>query len=159
VLLCFWCVHMRSSRSLPNSEMALAPAFIIILVLVSLFAVGGYWLMKPTVLKNPGVAAYQPPAAAKVLDNNSEAKLIAAEAAATAAADKENRKLGLAANAAVAPRASIGTRSADGRAVEGPATPKQTTARVQKRQDAPGQAPRVAQRESAPSLFGLFRLF
>jgi hypothetical protein len=139
--------------------MALAPAFVIILVLVSLFAVGGYWLMKPTVLKNPGVAAYQPPAAAKVLDNNSEARLIAAEATATAAADKENRKLGLAANASVAPKSSVAPRSADGRAVEGPATPKQTTARVQKRQDTPGQAPRVAQRESGPSLFGLFRLF
>jgi hypothetical protein len=143
---------MRSGRSLPNSEMALAPALLIVLGLVSLLGVGGYWLMKPTVLKNPGVAAYHPPAAAKVLDTNSEAKLIAAEAAATAAADKENRKLGLAANASVAPK------SADGRAVEGPATPKQSTARVQKRQDVPGQAPRVAQREAMPSLFG-WRLF
>jgi hypothetical protein len=125
--------------------MALAPALVIILGLVSLFAVGGYWLMKPTVLKNPGVAAYQAPAAAKMLDGNSEAKLVAAERAATAAADKENRKLGLAANASAAPK------SADGRAVEGPATPKQTVARLQKRHDAP---PRVAQREAPPSLFG-----
>jgi len=139
--------------------MALVPAFVIILVLVSLFAVGGYWLMKPTVLKNPGVAAYQPPAAAKVLDNNSEARLIAAEATATAAAEKENRKLGLAANASVAPKSGGAPKSADGRAVDGAATPRQTTARMQKRQDAPGQAPRVAQRESGPSLFGLFRLF
>ena len=138
--------------------MALAPAFVIILVLVSLFAVGGYWLMKPTVLKNPGVAAYQAPAAAKMLDGNSEAKLVAAEAVATAAADKENRKLGLAANASVAPNASVTTKSAGGRAVEGPATPKQTTARVQKRQDAGQAPPRVAQREAAPSLFG-WRLF
>ena len=138
--------------------MALAPALVIILGLVSLFAVGGYWLMKPTVLKNPGVAAYQPPAAAKVLDANFEAKLVAAEAAATAAAEKENRKLGLAANASVAPK-SVAPKSADGRAVEGPATPKQTTARVQKRHDMPSQAPpRVAQREPAPSLFG-WRLF
>jgi len=145
---------MRSGRSLPNSEMALAPALVIVLSLVALFAVGGYWLMKPTVLKNPGVAAYRPPAAAKVLDTNSEAKLVAAEAAATAAADKENRKLGLAANASAAPK------SADGRAVEGPTTPKQTTARVQRRHDAPGQAPRVAQRDAAPSLFGFrFGLF
>jgi hypothetical protein len=127
-------------------------------VLVSLFAVGGYWLMKPTVLKNPGVAAYQPPAATKVLDNNSGARLIAAEAAATAAANKENRKLGLAANASVAPNASVATRSADGRAVEGSTTPKQTTARVQKRQVAGQAPPRVAQRESAPSFFG-WRLF
>ncbi len=125
--------------------MALAPALVIILGLVSLFAVGGYWLMKPTVLKNPGVAAYQPPAAAKMLDGNSEAKLVAAERAATAAADKENRKLGLAANASAAPK------SADGRVVDGPATPKQTVARLQKRHDAP---PRVAQREAPPSLFG-----
>jgi hypothetical protein len=143
--------------------MALAPAFVIILVLVSLFAVGGYWLMKPTVLKNPGVAAYQPPAAARVLEANSEAKLVAAEAVATAAADKENRKLGLAANASVAPNASVTTKSAGGRAiggraVEGPATPKQTTARVQKRQDAGQTPPRVAEREAAPSLFG-WRLF
>jgi hypothetical protein len=131
---------MRSGRSLPNSEMALAPALVIILGLVSLFAVVGYWLMKPTVLKNPGVAAYHAPAAAKMLDANSEAKLIAAAAAATAAADKENRRLGFAANASAAPN--------------GPATPKQT-ARVQRRHDAPGQAPpRVAQREPAPSLFG-----
>src|SRR5262249_42935424 len=135
---------MRSGRSLPNSEMALAPALVIVLGVVSLLAVGGYWLMKPTVLKNPGVAAYRPPAAAKGLDANSEAKLVAAEAAATAAADKENRKLGLAANASVSPK------SADGRAVEGSATPRQT-ARVHRRPDAP---PRVAQRESAPSLFG-----
>jgi len=133
--------------------MAVAPALVIILALVSLFAIGGYWLMKPTVLKNPGVAAYQPPAAAKSLDAGSDAKLVAAEAAASAAADKENRKLGLAANASVAPK------SADGRAVEGPATPKQTTARVHKRQDVPSQVPpRVAQREAAPSLFG-WRLF
>ena len=139
--------------------MALAPAFVIIAVLVSLFAVGGYWLMKPTVLENPGVAAYQPPAATKVLDTNSEAKLVAAEATATAAADKENRKLGLTANALVAPNASVATKSADGRAVEGPATPKQTTARVQKRPDVPAQAPpRVAHREAAPPLFG-WRLF
>jgi hypothetical protein len=148
--------------------MALAPALVIILVLVSLFAVGGYWLMKPTVLKNPGVAAYQPPAAARVLDANSEARLVAAEAAATATADKENRKLGLAANASVAPNASGTPKSADrraadgravdGRALDGPATPKHTTARAQRRQDAPGQAPRVAQREAAPSLFG-WRLF
>jgi hypothetical protein len=137
--------------------MALAPALVIVLVLVSLFAVGGYWLMKPTVLKNPGVAAYQPPAAAKVLDANSEARLVAAEAVATAAADKENRKLGLAANASVATK-SAGGRAIDGRAVEGPATPKQTTARVQKRQDAGQAPPRVAQREAAPSLFG-WRLF
>jgi hypothetical protein len=129
--------------------MALAPALVIILGLVSLFAVWGYWLMKPTVLKNPGVAAYQAPTAAKMLDGNSEAKLVAAERAATAAADKENRKLGLAANASAAPK------SADGRAVDGPATPKQTVARVQRRHDAPGQAPpRVAQREAPPSLFG-----
>ena len=133
--------------------MAVAPAIIIILGLVSLFAVGGYWLMKPTVLKNPGVAAYQPPAAAKVLDANSNAKQVAAEAAASAVADKENRKLGLAANASGAPK------SADGRAVEGPATPKQNTARVQRRHEVPGQAPpRVAQREPGPSLFG-WRLF
>jgi len=143
--------------------MALAPALVIILGLVSLFAVGGYWLMKPTVLKNPGVAAYQPPAAAKVLDANFEAKQAAAEAAATAAADKENRKLGLAANASVAPKSvapkSVAPKSADSRAVEGPATPKQTTARAQKRPDVPGQAPpRVAQREAVPSLFG-WRLF
>jgi len=143
--------------------MALAPALVIVLVLVSLFAVGGYWLMKPTVLKNPGVAAYQPPAAARVLDANSEARLVAAEAVATAAADKENRKLGLAANASVAPNASVTTKSAggraiEGRAVEGAATPKQTTARVQKRQDAGQAPPRVAQREAAPSLFG-WRLF
>jgi hypothetical protein len=140
---------MRSGRSLPNSEMALAPALVVVLGLVSLFAVMGYWLMKPTVLKNPGVAAYQAPAAAKVLDANFEAKLVAAERAATATADRENRKLGFAANASVAPK------SADGRAVEGPATPKRTTARVQRRQDVPGQAPpRVAQREAGPSLFG-----
>jgi len=132
--------------------MAVAPAIVIILGLVSLFAVGGYWLMKPTVLKNPGVAAYHPPVAAKVLDTNSEAKLMAAEAAASAAADKENRKLGLAANASAAPK------SADGRAVEGAAPPRHTTPRVQKRQDVPGQAPRVAQREAVPSLFG-WRLF
>jgi hypothetical protein len=128
--------------------MALAPALIIILGLVSLFAVGGYWLMKPTVLKNPGVAAYHPPSTAKVLDASSEAKRVAAEAVAAAAADKENRKLGLAANASAAPR------SADGRPVDGAATPRQTTARVQRRQDTPGQVPRVAQRDAAPSLFG-----
>jgi hypothetical protein len=131
--------------------MAVAPAIIIILGLVSLFAVGGYWLMKPTVLKNPGVAVYQPPAATKLLDANSNAKQLAAEAAASATADKENRKLGLAANASVAPK------SADGRAAEGPATPKQSTARVQRRHDVQAP-PRVAQREPAPSLFG-WRLF
>jgi len=130
--------------------MALAPALVIILGLVSLLAVGGYWMMKPTVLKNPGVAVYQPPAAAKVLDSGSEAKLIAAEQTATAAADKENRKLGLAANA------SGNSRSGDSRPAE-VAAPRQSPARVQKRQDAADQA-RVAQRAPQP-FFGLFRLF
>jgi hypothetical protein len=138
----------RSARSAPNSEMALAPALVIILGLVSLFAVGGYWLMKPTVLKNPGVAVYQAPAAAKVLDTGLEAKLIAAEQAATAAADKENRKLGLAANA------SANTKSGESRTAE--AAPRQTTPRVQRRPDPQDQ--RVAQRAPQP-LFGLFRLF
>jgi len=131
--------------------MALAPALAIILGLVSVLAVGGYWMMKPTVLKNPGVAVYQPPAGAKVLDAGSDAKLIAAEAAATAAADKENRKLGLAANA------SANTKS-DARQPEIVTVPKQTTARVHKRPDAPEQ-PRVAQRTPQP-LFGFgWRLF
>jgi hypothetical protein len=137
--------------------MALAPALVIVLGLVSLFAVGGYWLMKPTVLKNPGVAVYQPPAAAKVLDTGSETRLIAAEQAATAAADKENRKLGLAANASANPK------SGDSRPAE-MAAPKQTTAqtqaRVQKRPDAPPDQPRIAQRAPQPFFspfrFGLF---
>jgi hypothetical protein len=149
----------RSTRSAPNSEMALAPALVIVLGLVSLFGVGGYWLMKPTVLKNPGVAVYQPPAAAKVLDTGSEARAIAAEQAATASADKENRKLGLAANASANPK------SGDSRPAATAAAPKQTTtqttaqsqARVQKRPDAHDQ-PRVAQRAPQP-FFGLFRLF
>jgi hypothetical protein len=136
--------------------MALAPALAIILGLVSLFAVGGYWMMKPTVLKNPGVAVYQPPAGAKVLDAGSEAKLIAAEAAATAVADKENRKLGLAANA------SANTKPGDARQPEIVVAPKQssaqTSARVQRRPDVPEQ-PRVAQRAPQPLFgwrFGLF---
>jgi hypothetical protein len=126
--------------------MALAPAIAIILALVTVFAVGGYWMMKPTVLKNPGVAAYQAPASAKVLDAGSEAKLIAAEAAATATADKENRKLGLAANA------SANIRSGDARQPEIVTVPKQSTARVQRRPDVPEQ-PRVAQRPPQ-GLFG-----
>jgi hypothetical protein len=136
--------------------MALAPALAIILGLVSLFAVGGYWMMKPTVLKNPGVAVYQPPAGAKVLDAGSEAKLIAAEAAATAVADKENRKLGLAANA------SANTKPGDARQQEIVVAPKQSSAqasaRVQRRPDVPEQ-PRVAQRAPQPLFgwrFGLF---
>lgn len=136
--------------------MALAPALAIVLGLVSLLAVGGYWMMRPTVLKNPGVAVYQPPAATKVLDMGSEAKLIAAEQAATAAADKENRKLGLAANA------SANSRSGDSRPAEAVAAPRQTTsqttARVQRRPDAADQA-RVAQRAPQQPFFGLFRLF
>src|SRR5262249_713407 len=142
---------MRSAPSLPNSEMALAPALVIILVVVSLFAVVGYLLMRPTVLKNPGVGAYHPPAAAKMVDANSAAKLVAAEAAATATADRENRKLGLAAHASVAPK------SADGRPVAATATRKQTAARAQRRRDGPGHGPRVAEGESAPSLFGPWR--
>ena len=109
--------------------------------------------MKPTVLTNPGVAVYQPPAAAKVLDTGSETRLIAAEQAATAAADKENRKLGLAANA------SANAKSGDSRPAEIAAAPRQTSAqtqtRVQKRPDAADQA-RVAQR-APPSFFGPFR--
>jgi hypothetical protein len=132
--------------------MALAPALVLILGLVSLFAVGGYWLMKPTVLANPGIAVYQPPAAAKVLDAGSEVKLIAAEQAATAAADKENRNLGLAANA------SANTKSGDARPTQVVVSPKQTTAHVQRRPDTPEQ-PRVAQRAPQPLFgwrFGLF---
>jgi len=147
----------RSTRSAPDSEMALTPALVIVLGLVSLLGVGGYWLMKPTVLNNPGVAVYQPPAAAKVLDTGSEAKLMAAEAAATAAADKENRKLGLAANASANPK------SGDARPAEVAAAPRQTTTqttpRVQKRPDVQEQ-PRVAQRAPQPFFspfrFGLF---
>jgi len=126
--------------------MALAPALVIILGLVSVLAVCGYWMMRPTVLKNPGVAVYQPPAGVKVLDARSDAKLIAAEAAATAAADKENRKLGLAANA------SANTKPGDARRPEVVTVPKQSTARVHRRPDAPEQ-PRVAQRAPQP-LFG-----
>src|SRR5262245_22976228 len=128
---------MRSSRSAPNSDMALAPALVIILGLVSVFAVCGYWIMRPTVLKNPGVAVYQRPVGAKVLDARLDAKLIAAEAAATAAADKENRKLGLAANA------SANTKPGDARRPEVVTVPKQSTARMHRRPDAPEQ-PRVA---------------
>src|SRR5262249_2925570 len=120
-----------------------------------LFAVGGYWLMKPTVLANPGVAAYQAPrTTAKVLDPGSDAKRIAAEAAATATADRENRKLGLAANASVSPN-SVSPKSNDGRVAEGPAIPRQP--RVQKGQETPD--PRVAQRGAQPLFgwrFGLF---
>jgi len=145
---------VRSARPLPNSEMSLVPALVIVLGLVSAFAVGGYWLMKPTVVSNPGVAAYKAPAGAKVLDAGYETKQIAAERAANAVADRENRKLGLAANA------SAGPRSNDGPAVVA-ATPRQAAARVQKRPDVPGQnQPRVAQREQpAQSFFGQWRLF
>jgi hypothetical protein len=131
--------------------MSLVPALVIVLGLVSAFAVGGYWLMKPTVVSNPGVAAYKAPAGAKVLDAGYETKQIAAERAANAVADRENRKLGLAANAsAVADRPAVVA-----------ATPRQATARVQRRPDAPGQnQPRVAQREQpAQSFFGQWRLF
>jgi hypothetical protein len=132
--------------------MALAPALVVVLGLVSLFAVGGYWLMRPTVFANPGVAAYQAPTTtakvttAKIMDPGSDAKRMAAEAAATATADRENRKLGLAANASVTPKSS------DGRVAEGPAPPRQP--RVQKRQDKPD--PRVAQRPLFGWGFGLF---
>ena len=145
----------RPARSAPNSEMALAPALVIVLGLVSLLAVGGYWLMKPTVFANPGVAAYQAPTTTakittgNVLDPGSDARRMAAEAAATATADRENRKLGLAANAAVTPKSS------DGRVAEAPAIPRQP--RVQKRQETPD--PRVAQRAAQPLFgwrFGLF---
>ncbi len=143
---------MMPARPLPNSEMSLVPALVIVLGLVSLFAVGGYWLMKPTVFRNPGVAAYQPPAAAKILDAGSEGKQVAAELAATAVADKENRKLGLAPSVA-------GTKASDERPVVVTATPRQAAERIQKRPDAPGQnQPRVAQREpAAQPLFGPWR--
>jgi hypothetical protein len=100
--------------------------------------------MKPTVLKNPGVAVYRA-GGRKDARRQLRSQAGGCRAAAIAAADKENRKLGLAANASAAPK------SADGRVVDGPATPKQTVARLQKRHDAP---PRVAQREAPPSLFG-----
>ncbi len=141
-----------SDRSTP--EMSLVPPLVIALGLVAAFAVGGYWLMKPTVLRNPGVAAYQRPASAKVLDSGSD-KLLAAELAANALADKENKKLGLASTVvAGAKPAERADRSAMA------AAPKQTrTARVQRRQDAPSQ-PRVAQRENfMQSLFGRFGMF
>lgn len=139
-----------SARPLPNPEMSLVPALVIVVGMVSAFAVAGYWLMKPTIVANPGVAVYKAPAA-NVLAYGGEARQLAAEQAATAVADQENRKLGLAPTVVATPKAS------DDRVVA--ATPRQATARVQKRQDAPGQnAPRVAQREPvAPSLFGPWR--
>lgn len=146
-----WCVMIRSARSLPNPEMSLAPPLVIVFGLVGALAVTGYLLMKPTIVTNPGVAAYKAPAA-NVLDYGREDKLVAAERAATEVADQENRRLGL------APTVLAATASNDGR--ERPAVaaapPKQATARIQKRPDAPGQnPPRVAQREQAsPSLFG-----
>jgi len=136
--------------------MSLVPPLVIALGLVAALAVGGYWLMKPTVLRNPGVAAYQVPAAAKVLDSGSETKLAAAEAAATAAADKENRKLGLASTVVA------GAKSHDSAdrpaAVAVAAKQNAKTARAQKRPEAPNP-PRVAQRENiVQSLFGGWRL-
>jgi len=141
---------MRPARSLPDPEISLLPALVIVVGLVSALAVTGYWLMKPTVVANPGVAAYKAPAA-NVLAYGGEARLVAAERAATAVADAENRKL--------APAVVSG--ASDDRPAVAAATPRQTTARVQKRPDAPGQnQPRVAQREqAAPSLFGAWRLF
>lgn len=127
--------------------MSLAPPLVVTLGLITLLVLGGHWLMKPTVARNPGVAAYQPPAAT-VLDYGSAARLVAVERASNEVAEKENAKLGL------RPALVAGGQSqqsvADGSAAAAPA-PKAKTARVQKRQDASGQSQaRAPQREPAP---------
>ena len=126
----FWCVMVRSGRRVPNVEMALVPPLVVVIGLLTTFAVAGYWLMRPTVLNNPGVAVYQPPAA-KVLEYGSGAKLAEIELAANAAALKANEKFGF--QPALLARAKS-TDAVDERVAPKPKQ-KTRTARVQKRQD------------------------
>ena len=143
-----------SRRSAPNPEMAFAPAMIIITGLLIALTVVGYRLMQPTVSPNPGVAAYEPPAAT-VLNPGWGSNVAAIEAAANKVADAENAKLGL--RPALLARAQSTAPSSDAadRLVVVTA-PQQTarTVRSQKRQQdaaAPDQS-RLAQREpAAPS--------
>jgi len=127
--------------------MALAPALVIAIGLIMLMAGIGYWLLKPTVSRNPGLAAYQPPAAT-AMDYGSGARLAQAEQAATKVAETENAKLG------IRPAAVVGAISPDvaDRPSAAGATAKQKakTAHVQKREQTSWQSrSRLAQRERA----------
>ena len=131
--------------------MAIAPALAIIFGLVTLLVLAGFWLMKPTVHKNPGVAAYQAPTA-KMPEYGREAKSVAAELAAYGAANGENRKPGLLANAQSQQNAAERPSVA--------AAPKPATRTAQKRQDASprfGQPEPAAQSAFAQWRFGMFR--
>jgi hypothetical protein len=133
---------VRSVRSVPNTETAFLPVLVIMLGMVTLLTVAGYWLMQPAVFKNPGLAAYKPPTAAAVLDYGWAERSVEVELAAKQVAEAENAKL------AVRPALLAGARTTDGLdrlAVTATAPQQKTaTARVTKREDAPS-APRVAQ--------------
>jgi hypothetical protein len=130
--------------------MALAPPLVITIGLITLLAIAGYWLMKPTVHTNPGVAAYAPPAAAKVLGYAWEDKSAAVDRAANEVAEGENKKLGL------APPVVAGGQGQQDLVAQPSAVaaaPRQTTraARTQRRQDASAQSrSRFPPREPAP---------
>jgi hypothetical protein len=142
---------VRSGRSLPKAEPALAPPLVITAGLITLLAVAGYLLMKPTVHKNPGVAAYEPPAATKVLDYGWGPKSAAVERAANEVAEGENRKLGLRSPVI----ASMQNQHSAVDAFAPTPTQNARTARVQKRQDTSAQSqPRLSQRE--PASFSAF---
>jgi hypothetical protein len=116
----------------------------VVIGLVTMLAVAGYWLMKPTVVKNPGLAVYKPPVA-KVLDYGWGARLADVELAANEVAHEANQKLGIEPSLlARAQSPDVGERSVAA------AEPKQKAkaASVHKRQDPPGQSPpRAAQRQ------------
>ena len=153
-LLCPGAAMVRFRRSVPNPEMALAPAMIIIMGLLTALTIAGYRLMQPTVSPNPGVVAYEPPAA-KVLNPGWGANVAAVETAANKVADAENAKLGLRpALLARAQSAAPSSHAADRLIVVTAPQQKARTVRSQKRQQeasGPDQS-RVAQREPvAPS--------
>src|SRR5262245_33400420 len=138
---------VQSRRSVPNVEMPLALPLMVVIGVVTMLAVAGYWLMKPTVVKNPGLAVYKPPAA-KVLDYGWGPRLADVELAANEVAHEANEDLGF--QASLLARAQS-TDSAGERSVAA-AEPKQKAkaARAQKRPDAPGQSPpRAAPRQGS----------
>jgi hypothetical protein len=129
--------------------MAFTLPLMVVIGLVTMLAVAGYWLMKPTVLKNPGLAVYKPPAAAKVLDYGWGDRLPDVELAANEAAHEANQKLG------IEPSLLARAQSTDGADERSPvaAAPKQKvkTVRAHKRQDAPGQSPQRAAQRQGPA--------
>jgi len=136
--------------------MALAPPLVVTFGVIAILAVSGYWLMKPTVRENPGVAVYKPPAA-NVLEYGWGAKSLEVEQAANGVAEAANAKLKLEPTAIARAKS---TDVVDEAWAAAKSNQKTKAARVPQRQDASRQSqPRPAQHAQPTFAQRPFRLW